>query len=82
MKRVDFEGMCEISSDGQMVWVENIINRTKGRVVGCDAGAVEVEVDGERRRWDHHVCNELTHGYRVNYSEVKKYPHEYDSHLD
>jgi hypothetical protein len=24
----------------------------------------------------------MTHGFKVKYDEVKKHPHEYDTHLD
>ncbi|MFO7578145.1 MAG: hypothetical protein R6W66_10505 [Pelovirga sp.] len=82
MKRMDFEGMCQLNRDGQMVWVKNLLNQTAGRVVNCEAEAIEVQVGNHCEKWDHQICEELTHGYRVNYSEVKKYPHEYDTHLD
>lgn len=82
MRRTDFEGMCELFKDGRLIWVENASAHKTGRVVGCSTDSIEVEVAGHREEWAARDCRELTHGYRVNYAEVKKHPHEYDSHLD
>jgi len=82
MNRTEYQGMCELFSDGQMIWVENILNHLKGRVVGCEKGMVEVEIGDHCETWDRSECNEMTHGYKVNYDEVKKHPHEFDTHLD
>ena len=82
MNRTDYQGMCELFTDGQMIWVENQANQLKGRVVGCTAEQIEVEVDDHCEKWNHHECSEITHGYKVNYEEVKKHPHEFDTHHD
>lgn len=82
MNRTDFQGMCELLDDGQMIWVENMQSHNKGRVVGCKQDGLEVEVDNHCEIWRSSDCSEITHGYRVNYQEVMKHPHEYDSHLD
>lgn len=82
MRRTEFEGMCELIKDGRLTWVENVSTHKNGRVVSCGSDSMEVEVDGKRENWSARECQELTHGYRVNYDEVKKHPHEYDSHLD
>ncbi len=82
MNRTDFEGMCELFGDGQMIWVENLNSDMRGRVIGCDAEMIEVEVGDHCEKWRRDVCIEMTHGYKVNYEEVKKHPHEYDTHLD
>lgn len=82
MKRTDFEGMCELFKDGRLTWVENANDHKAGRVVSCGTDSIEVEVAGHRESWNASDCQEMTHGYRVNYDEVKKHPHEFDSHLD
>ena len=82
MTRIDYEGMCELFSDGKMIWVENALTRIKGRMVGCQREMIEVEIGGQCETWAHVDCSEMTNGYRVNYDMVRKYPHEYDTHLD
>jgi hypothetical protein len=82
MRRTDFEGMCELVKEGRLTWVENTTANKSGRVVGCSANTIEVEVEGRREEWNARECEEMTHGYRVNYEEVKKHPHEFDTHLD
>lgn len=82
MNRTDYQGMQQLFNDGNMIWIENQLNHMKGRLIGFEADAIEVEVDKHRERWDIDVCTEMTHGYRVKYDEVLKHPHEFDSHLD
>ena len=82
MNRIDFQGMHELFDDGNMIWVENQINHLKGRVVGFEADALEVEVGSHCEKWGVEICREMTHGYKVKYGEVLKHPHEFDSHLD
>ena len=82
MRRTDYEGMCELAREGRLTWVENTSSHEKGRVVSCGGETVEVEVSGHRENWSLRDCQELTHGYKVNYEEVKKHPHEFDTHAD
>jgi hypothetical protein len=83
MERIDFEGMCELSYEGRLTWVENTKEHKKGRVLSCGDEAIEVEAEGGKREsWDWRDCQELTHGYKVDYEEVKKHPHEFDTHTD
>jgi len=82
MNRTDLQGMRQLFDDGNMIWVENRQNQTKGRVVGFEPNFIEVEVDQHCERWDIDVCIEMTHGFKVKYDEVLKHPHEFDSHLD
>ena len=82
MNRTDYQGMCELFGDGQMIWIENQVTHLQGRVVGCESEMIEVEVGDHCEKWNHLECAEMTHGYRVNYQEVKKHPHEFDTHLD
>ncbi len=82
MNRTDYQGMCELFTDGHMIWVENQETHLTGRVVGCDAEQIEVEVGDHCEQWTYSSCAELTHGYKVNYAEVKTHPHEYDTHHD
>ncbi|HXV21511.1 MAG TPA: hypothetical protein VD811_11065 [Desulfuromonadales bacterium] len=82
MRRTDFEGMCELAQEGRLTWVENTGSHEKGRVVSCSGEAIEVETSGHRETWNLRDCQELTYGYKVNYEEVKKYPHEFDTHMD
>ncbi len=82
MKQIEFEGMCELSYEGRLTWVENTSSHEKGRVISCGNDAIEVEVSGRRERWDWRDCEEITHGYKVKYDEVKKHPHEFDTHTD
>lgn len=82
MRRTDFEGMCELARDGRLTWVENTGTHDKGRVISCGIDTIEVDVAGDRKLWDVRDCQELTHGYKVNYEEVKKHPHEFDTHRD
>ncbi len=82
MNKVDFEGMCELFGDGQLIWVENQNSHVEGRVVGCDGEMIEVKVGKYNEKWDRRECGEMTHGFKVKYDEVKKHPHEYDTHLD
>lgn len=82
MKRTEFEGMCELFKDGRLTWVENTSAHKTGRVIACGSDSIEVDVKGHRESWKAGDCRELTHGYRVNYDEVKKHPHEFDSHVD
>ena len=82
MNRTEYQGMCELFRDGQIIWVENELTRQTGRVVGCDRQMIEVEMGNHCEIWSSGDCSEMTHGFRVKYDEVKKYPHEYDSHLD
>lgn len=82
MKRIDFEGMCELAKEGRLTWVENTSSHDKGRVISCSGDLIEVEVGGRRTAWEAKDCTELTHGYKINYEEVKKHPHEFDSHRD
>lgn len=82
MKQIEFEGMCELSYEGRLTWVENTKDHKKGRVISCGKEGIEVEVEGKREKWDWRECEEVTHGYKVNYDEVKKHPHEFDTHID
>jgi hypothetical protein len=82
MKRTDFEGMCELAQEGRLTWVENMDSHEKGRVVSCSGETIEVETSGHRETWSLRDCKELTYGYKVNYEEVKRHPHEFDTHLD
>ncbi len=82
MKQTDFEGMCELSEEGRLTWVENVKTNEAGRVISCSEEAIEVEVSGRRQSWNPDDCQEITHGYKVNYDEVKKHPHEFDTHGD
>ncbi|WP_303721609.1 hypothetical protein [Malonomonas rubra] len=82
MNGTEFNGMCELFNDGELIWVENQNSHDKGRVVGCEFEMIEVEVGDHREKWNRSICSEITHGFKVNYDEVKKHPHEYDTHLD
>ena len=82
MNRTEFEGMCELFNDGQMIWVQRMNSHLKGKVVGCAEDMIEVEVGDHCEKWSRSDCAEMTHGFKVNYDEVKKHPHEYDTHLD
>jgi hypothetical protein len=82
MNRTEFEGMCELFGDGQLIWVENQNSHVKGRVIGCEADKIEVKVGDHNEKWNRSECGEMTHGFKVKYDEVKKHPHEYDTHLD
>jgi hypothetical protein len=82
MNMTDFEGMCELSNDGQLIWVENDLTRMKGRVVGYGGDRLEVQVGEHQETWNHCDCTEMTHGYKVRYDRVKMYPHEFDTHMD
>lgn len=82
MKRIELEGMCELAKDGRLTWVENLDTHDKGRVISCTGDKIEVDVGGRRAEWKATACREMTFGYKVNYEEVKKHPHEFDTHLD
>lgn len=82
MRRREFEGMCELASEGRITWIENQDTHTMGRVLTCNESMITVQVGDHSERWDHRICQEKTHGYKVNYDEVKKHPHEFDTHLD
>lgn len=82
MKRTEFDGMCELVDEGRLTWLENTRSHEKGRVISCEQGRIEVDVAGQEEAWNPRECEELTYGYKVNYEEVKKHPHEFDSHLD
>lgn len=82
MERTDFEGMCELAKEGRLTWVENMDRGETGRVIDCSADTIAVDLGGVRADWNPRECRELTYGYRVNYDEVKKHPHEFDTHLD
>lgn len=82
MKRTEFEGMCELSRDGRLTWVENTDSHEKGRVISCGKDSIKVDVAGRDETWDRSACKEMTFGYKVNYEEVKKHPHEFDTHTD
>lgn len=82
MKRNEYKGMCQLFEDGEMIWVENRTSHLQGRVTGCHDNMIDVDVKGHRETWDSDICRELTHGFKVNYDETMKHPHEYDTHLD
>ena len=82
MNTTDFQGMCELFKDGQLIWVQKLNSHMKGRVIGCEAEMIEVEVGDHCEKWSRSECAEMTHGYKVKYEEVKKHPHEFDTHLD
>lgn len=82
MRRTDYEGMCELAREGRLTWVENKDSHEAGRVISCSGDTVEVEVSGHHENWSLRDCKELTHGYKVKYEEVKKHPHEFDTHMD
>lgn len=82
MTTIDYEGMCELFQDGKMIWVENELNKMRGRMVGCHSNTIEVEIGGECVTWAPGDCCEMTFGYRVNYDVVRMYPHEFDTHVD
>lgn len=82
MNKTEFKGMCELFDDGQMIWVENQTSHMQGRVTGCHDDMLEVDVKGHNETWDRTDCTEMTHGFKVNYEETLKHPHEYDTHLD
>ncbi len=82
MRRTEFDGMCELAGEGRLTWLENIRSHEKGRVISCESDKIEVDVAGQREEWQPSECQELTYGYKVDYDEVIKHPHEFDSHLD
>jgi len=82
MRRTDFEGMCELAQEGRLTWVENMDSHEKGRVISCGTDTIKVDVAGHSETWGRQACKEMTFGYRLNYEEVKKHPHEFDSHMD
>lgn len=82
MNRNEFQGMCDLLKDGRMTWVENHQNHLQGRVVGCEEDRIEVDIGNRCEVWERQDCSEMTHGYKIDYQEVEKHPHEYDSHLD
>ena len=82
MKRTDFSGMCTLAREGRLTWVENTTLNETGRVVTCKTDTIEVDVGGKIEDWNLSDCRELTHGYKINYDEVKKHPHEFDTHRD
>jgi hypothetical protein len=82
MRRTEFEGMCELAQDGRLTWVENTGSHEKGRVISCGTDTIEVDVAGHNEAWGRRECKEMTFGYKVNYEEVKKHPHEFDTHMD
>jgi len=82
MNRTDYKGMCQLFKDGQLLWVENTDKHIAGRVIGCGAEMVEVDVKGQVESWTLDECTELTHGYKMNYKEYLKHPKEFDTHLD
>ncbi len=81
MKRTDYDGMCELASEGRLTWLENTLSHEKGRVISCEGDRIEVDVAGRQEEWSLRDCKELTYGYKVNYGEVMKHPHEFDTHL-
>jgi len=82
MNRTDYEGMCQLFNDGQLIWVENSDKHIAGRVTGCSEKGIDVDVKGRQESWSRAECMEMTHGYKVKYDEVLKHPHEFDTHLD
>jgi len=74
--------MCELAGEGRLTWVEHMESHAAGRVIACGSDMVEVEVAGHHESWDPSCCREMTFGYRVNYDEVRRHPHEFDSHRD
>jgi hypothetical protein len=82
MNKTEYQGMCQLFGDGELIWLENLNSHSKGRVTGCQENMVEVDVNGHREKWHLDICSELTHGYKVKYDEILKHPHEYDTHLD
>jgi len=82
MKRTDFTAMCTLAKDGRLTWVENTTLRETGRVMTCGRETMTVDVGGRREDWHPRDCRELTHGYKINYDEVRKYPDEFDTHRD
>ncbi len=82
MNHTEYMGMCQLFSDGQLLWVENTDKHIAGRVTGCGAEMVEVDVKGHVESWARSACTEMTHGFKMNYEEYLKHPKEYDTHLD
>ena len=82
MNRTDYQGMCQLFKDGQLLWVENTEKNIAGRVIGCGVEMVEVDVRGHVESWARDACVEMTHGYKMNYAEYLKHPKEFDTHLD
>lgn len=82
MNKTEFHGMCELVRDGELVWVKKMNSSLKGHVIGCDAESIEVEIGNHCEKWMPSECAEMTHGFKVNYEEVRKHPHDYDTHLD
>ena len=82
MKKTDFSGMCELAKEGRLTWVENTTLHETGRVVTCGRDMISVETGGRLEDWNLRDCRELTYCYKVNYDEVKKHPHEFDTHND
>ncbi|HAD03717.1 MAG: hypothetical protein A2091_12500 [Desulfuromonadales bacterium GWD2_61_12] len=74
--------MCTLASEGRLTWVENTTLHETGRVTACGADTLTVDVGGKNEDWHMRDCRELTHGYKVNYEEVLKHPHEFDTHRD
>jgi hypothetical protein len=82
MNRTDYQGMCQLFKDGQLLWVENTDKHVAGRVTGCGEGQIEVDVKGHTETWERSACFEMTHGYKMNYPEYMKHPQDFDTHLD
>lgn len=82
MNRTDYQGMCQLFRDGRLIWVENTDKHIPGRVTGCGAEMVDVDVRGHDESWTRSECNELTYGYKMNYAEYLKHPKEFDTHHD
>ncbi len=82
MNRTDYQGMCQLFSNGQLIWIENTDKQIAGRVTGCSEELIEVDVQGHHESWQRAACMEMTHGYKVNYAEYLKHPQDFDTHLD
>lgn len=56
MHSSDFIKVCRAVEHGQDVYLENVVDRKKGRVLFCTSRAFHVDIDGKRDSWLPQVC--------------------------
>jgi hypothetical protein len=56
MRKTDFEKCCRNVENGHEVYLENVVNHEKGRIVYCTTDRFHVDMNGRRDSWLPQVC--------------------------
>jgi hypothetical protein len=57
LERSEFDKCCKALDDGREIHLENVVTRSRGKLLFCTADRFHVEVDGSRDSWLPQICD-------------------------